>query len=112
MGQKGYCPYDYYTSRKEECKSKLITKRNILCHELIGQKIVIARSDCSSLRNLGGKVVYETQQSLFIKTHFGIKQIMKGVASEIKIDLWDGDACFINGRSLIGRPEDRIMRAC
>jgi len=42
-----------------------------------------------------------------INTSTGVKHISKLVARKIQLCLPSG-SCFINGSSLIGRPEDRV----
>ena len=87
----------------------MITPKNILSHELIGLDVYIRSSTCNT-QDLYGKVVYETKQSLLLETDNGTKQIIKNTVTKFMIRAGT-DACFINGESLIGRPEDRITRS-
>lgn len=86
-----------------------ITQQNVLAHELIGLSIEIVDSKDPSLKNLQGKVVYETKNVLAINVNQNIKKIPKSIVM-ISLRLPDGNDCIINGSDLVGRPEDRIQR--
>jgi ribonuclease P protein subunit POP4 len=88
----------------------MITRENILSHEIIGLHATI--QDCSDrfLSNLSGRVILETKNMIGMKTSRGIKRISKAAARSIRLDLDSGLSCYISGSSLIGRPEDRILK--
>jgi len=87
-----------------------ITPQNVLAHELIGLSVEIVDSKDPSLKNLQGKLVYETKNVLAINdAKQNIKKIPKAIVT-ISLRLPDGDDCIINGSDLVGRPEDRIQR--
>jgi len=50
---------------------------NILYHELIGLKITISESSQSNLKNLSGKIIFESKNMLIVRTLNGIKKIPK-----------------------------------
>ena len=77
---------------------------NILFHEWIGLKIKISESSQTSLKNLSGKIIFETKNMLIVRTLNGIKKIPK------KILYLPSTVCFIKGNQLIGRPEDRVVK--
>ena len=82
---------------------------NILYHELIGLKIKISESSQSNLKNLSGKVIFESKNMLIVRTLNGIKKIPK--TSILKCLLYlPSTVCFIRGTHLIGRPEDRVLK--
>jgi len=83
--------------------------RNVLLHEFIGLNIRIVDSTDPTLKELMGTVVFETRNTIFIRTHLSIKQVAKKAARKIEIQTNSG-VCFISGSSMIGRPEDRISR--
>jgi len=83
--------------------------RNVLLHEFIGLNIRIVDSTDPTLKELMGTVVFETRNTIFIRTQLSIKQVAKKVARKIEIHTNSG-VCFISGSSMIGRPEDRISR--
>ena len=88
----------------------MITKENLLSHELIGLHATIEKCSDSCLDNLSGRIMLETRNMISIETIRGIKQISKETAKKIRFDLGSGMTCCIAGRSLIGRPQDRLSR--
>ena len=85
------------------------TQQNVLAHELIGLSAIIADSKDPSLKNLQGKIVYETKNVLTIDANHDIKKIPKNIVV-LSLMLPDGNSCMVNGTDLVGRPEDRIPR--
>lgn len=88
----------------------MITRENILSHEIIGLYATIEGCSNRFLSNLSGRIILETKNMIGIETSRGIKKISKSVARKIKLDLNSGYICYISGSSLIGRPEDRISK--
>lgn len=86
-----------------------ITSQNIIAHELIGIEAEIVESRDPSLKNMRGKIVYETKNLLFLYVDKEIKMVPKKVA-KLALKLPDNVQCFIDGSELLGRPEDRIQR--
>ncbi len=86
-----------------------ITTANIHAHEIIGLGAKIIDSSDSSLNGTSGTIVFETKNTISIRTGSTIKQIAKNVARKIEIQTHAG-VCFISGSSMIGRPEDRVSR--
>ena len=86
-----------------------ITAARIYAHEIIGLGAKIIDSSDSSLIGTSGTIVFETKNTISIRTGSTIKQIAKTVARKIEIQSQDG-VCFISGSSMIGRPEDRVSR--
>ena len=88
----------------------MITRENILSHEIISLHATI--EDCSdkSLSNLSGRITLETKNMIGIETNRGIKLVSKAAARKIRLDLNSGLSCYISGSSLIGRPEDRVLK--
>ena len=87
----------------------MISAENILAHELIGLDVEITKKDTLVPSKLYGKIVFETKNMILVKTVFGIKGVPKAIIKKARIMLLGGD-CFINGSSLIERPEDRVSR--
>jgi ribonuclease P protein subunit POP4 len=85
----------------------MITPKNILSHELVGLHATILDSPQTSIIGMSGTIVYETKNMLNMKTERGIKKISKTSVKKMRL-LLPLNACFIRGRSLIGRPEDRV----
>jgi RNase P/RNase MRP subunit p29 len=87
----------------------MITNDNINSHELIGLRVTIQSSSMTSIRNICGKIIYETKKMLIMENDKGVKAIPKTTVQVMKVELPSG-VCFISGSSLIARPEDRILR--
>jgi ribonuclease P protein subunit POP4 len=85
----------------------MINDKNIFAHELVGLQAKIEESSNRSLIGLSGMIILETKNMISINTGTGVKHISKLVARKIQLCLPLG-SCFINGSSLIGRPEDRV----
>jgi ribonuclease P protein subunit POP4 len=88
----------------------MITKENILSHEIVGLYATIEECSNSYLNNLSGRIILETKNMISIETNWGTKQISKSTAKKIRLDLGSGCSCCIAGSSLIGRPEDRLSK--
>jgi ribonuclease P protein subunit POP4 len=86
-----------------------ITTSNVHAHEIIGLGAKIIDSSDPALNGTSGTIVFETKNTISIRTGSAIKQIAKTVARKIEIQTQAG-VCFISGSSMIGRPEDRVSR--
>jgi ribonuclease P protein subunit POP4 len=87
----------------------MITGENILAHEIIGLNAKIVESSDPTIKGLEGTIVFETKNTISIRSGDRIRQIAKSAAKTIEIHAQTG-ACFISGPTLIARPEDRISR--
>ena len=87
----------------------MITPENLLSHELVGLHATILCASQRKLVGLSGTIIFETKNMIAIKVRSRHKRISKIVARRIKLHL-PGNVCFISGVSLIGRPEDRVLR--
>lgn len=87
-----------------------ITPQNIVRHELIGLKVRVFKSADPSQKALIGKVVDESYNMIKIETKNGKeKNIPKGISIFI-FTLPDRLRVKVDGKLLIGRPEDRIKK--
>jgi ribonuclease P protein subunit POP4 len=86
-----------------------ITSQNIVAHELIGIDAKIVESKDPSLKNICGKIVYETKNMLFLHVNEKMKIIPKKV-TRLALKLPDNTQFLVDGSDLVGRPEDRIQR--
>lgn len=86
-----------------------ITPKNLIRHELIGLRIKVAESSDPTLVGLEGRVVDETKNTLVIETEEGFKRILKKIA-RFRFKLPSGEIVEIEGRILVGRPEERIRK--
>lgn len=87
----------------------MITAANIHAHEVIGLHAKIIESTNAALAGLAGTVVFETKNTLSIRTGSTTRTVPKSAAKKIEISTQNG-ACFISGSSMIARPEDRTSR--
>jgi ribonuclease P protein subunit POP4 len=87
----------------------MITGENILAHEIIGLDAKIVESSDPTIKGLKGTIVFETKNTISIRSGDRTRQIAKSAAKTIEIHAQTG-ACFISGPTLIARPEDRISR--
>ncbi len=84
------------------------TPKNIIRHELIGIDAEIVNSTNKDIVGIKGRIVDETQKTLTIETHKGLKKIQKEI---VRLRLsFDGYKVIVDGKSLYGRPEDRIKK--
>ncbi|HDH06914.1 MAG TPA: ribonuclease P protein component 1 [Thermoproteales archaeon] len=86
-----------------------MNERNILRHELIGLKIKIKYSSNKYLIGLLGKIIYETYNLIYIKNGNKIRKIPKKSCIFIFF-LPDDKEVVVDGKLLVGRPEDRLKK--
>ncbi len=84
------------------------TPKNIVRHELIGVHAEVTESSNKDSVGISGKIVDETQKTLMIRTSKGLKKIQKSSVT-LKL-MFDGYIVLVRGKSLYGRPEDRIKK--
>jgi RNase P/RNase MRP subunit p29 len=84
----------------------LITSENLIFHELVG---LYGRTfDSGPYSGLSGRIVKETRNMITLRSGEGLKSLPKNCIN-IRLTL-PTCGCFISGNSLIGRPEDRVVR--
>ena len=82
------------------------TSENLIFHELVG--LYAHTLDSGQYSGISGHVVKETRNMITIRSGEVLKRIPK---SSVKIMFrLTSCGCFIRGTSLIGRPEDRVVR--
>jgi len=82
---------------------------DIIRHEFIGTQAKVARSRHSGYVGISGEVVDETRNSFAILHQGRKKRVMKD-SSFFHFRLSDGTLVEIDGRLLVGRPEDRLKK--
>jgi len=86
-----------------------ITPYNILRHEVIGLRAIVAESKSPGLTGLTGEIVDETAKTFTLKGREGLKKVPKeGTTLSIHTD--SGDELLVNGSLFLGRPEERIKK--
>lgn len=86
-----------------------ISEKNVAKHEIIGLKAKIVASSCRSLVGLEGKIIDESRQMIVIETKEGLKKVPKET-SVFFLTLPDGKEVKLEGRKIVGRPEERIRK--
>ncbi len=85
-----------------------ITPKNLVKHELIGLEVKIIESK-NSLNEISGRVVDETYSTFIIDIKGKDKVMIKKDCIFLFI-LPDKKKVQVNGKVIIGRPEDRIKK--
>jgi len=81
----------------------------IIQGEFIGLTAKVAQSTQRSNIGIKGKVMDETRNTFIIMCNHEKKTIAKGV-SVFHFRMRDGTVVEINGKLLVGRPEDRVKK--
>lgn len=87
----------------------MITPKNLIRHELIGLKVKIERSTDKTLKKRIGKVIDESYNMLKIETRKNEIFVPKKNCIFI-FTLPNKTKVMVDGKLLIGRPEDRIKK--
>jgi ribonuclease P protein subunit POP4 len=87
-----------------------ITPQNLIRHELISLAVKIKDSTDTNQKNLKGKVIDETYNTLKIETKEGKERIIPKSNSIFIFTLPNGVKVQVDGKLLISRPEDRIKK--
>lgn len=75
--------------------------------ELIGREVEVVESTNPSLRSIGGRVVDESMKTLLVETARGIRRVPKA-GCRFRFRWAGGRTVEIEGRDLVGRPEERV----
>lgn len=86
------------------------TPRNLPKHELIGLLIKVLESTHKGYTNISGVVIDETMKTLKILCDDGKVRIVPKEVCIFQITLPNGIVLKVNGKVLLGRPEDRIKK--
>ncbi len=85
-----------------------VSADNIARHELIGLEARISGASNSNQRKIKGLIIEETRNTLTFGQGKKERTVAKGEASFI-FNL-DGTLVEVEGKTLIGRPEDRVKK--
>ena len=86
-----------------------ITPKTLIHHCLIGLRAKIVQSSNSQYLNFERKIIDETKNTLIFKINEKEKRIPKK-NSVFKFYLTDTTIVEVNGKLLLGRPEERIKK--
>jgi ribonuclease P protein subunit POP4 len=81
----------------------------IVQHEFIGLETKVVKSSNPNVVGIRGRVVDETRNTLTISNNGKKKVIIKDIAF-FEFVMPDGTVVEIDGKVLIGRPDDRIKK--
>jgi len=87
-----------------------ITQFNVVRHELISLPVRIVKSTDPTQKGLKGKVIDETYNTLKIETKEGKEKIIPKNNSVFIFTLPNKIKVQVDGKVLVGRPEDRIKK--
>ena len=83
---------------------------DIIRYEFIGTEAKIAQSAHEGYLGLGGRVIEETKNTLTLLHQGEPKNIIKDLAV-FDFQFPDGTIVEVDGKLLVGRPEDRLKRS-
>ena len=86
-----------------------ISRENLLAHEWIGLQVTIDDCPDPSLRDISGRVLDETKNTLTIQT-LKRRIVVPKSDTKLKATLPTGESVSIDGDLLRIRPEDRIKK--
>ncbi len=92
----------------------MITKGNILAHELIGLAVEVVRSTDRKMAGMKGEVVDETKNTLVVEIGGKEKTLPKS-ACVFRFTLPDGGKADVDGKLIALAPEERpkrLMKYC
>ena len=81
----------------------------VLRHEFIGLDAEVVRSTHPNYVGVKGKVIDETRNTLVIVYKNGKKIVVKDVAV-FQFTMADGTIVEIDGKAILGRPENRVKK--
>jgi ribonuclease P protein subunit POP4 len=87
-----------------------VTPQNLVRHELCGLAVRIKGSTDSTHKGLAGKVIDETYNTLKIETKEGKEKVIPKSNTVFIFTLPNKVKVMVEGKVLIGRPEDRIKK--
>lgn len=86
-----------------------IAPKNLVKHELIGLRAKIVKSTHPGYVGIEGMIVDETMKTLRIMQNDKIKTVPKKCVI-IHFTLPDGSIVEVDGKVIMGRPEDRVKK--
>ena len=82
---------------------------SVVQHEFIGLDVTVVKSSNPNLVGISGKVVNETRNTFTILQNDNKKVVVKDT-SVFDFVMSDGTVVEIDGKVVMGRPEDRIKK--
>ncbi len=88
----------------------MINPQNIFRHEFIGLQVEVADSSHEGFKEIKGKIVDETKNTIKIEDDEGNEKIIPKKVVTLHFNLPDGSKIEIDGKIIVARPEDRIKK--
>ncbi|MGB9740352.1 MAG: ribonuclease P protein component 1 [Candidatus Bathyarchaeia archaeon] len=82
---------------------------DIIRYEFIGTKAKVAKSSNPYCVEIVGKVIDETRNTFTI-LHYGKRKVIIKDSSTFHFSFPDGTVVEVDGKLLVGKPEDRVKR--
>ena len=86
-----------------------VNAKNLVKHEMIGLRVRVADSRNKQIKGKTGTAIDETRNTLTLMSGSRKKTIPKDVAL-FRVYLPDGSSVLVDGKRLMGRPEERIRK--
>lgn len=83
--------------------------KDILRRELVGLEVVRVKGPCGERGSVAGSVIDETRNMIVVLQGKRRKRIPKA-ESTFRFRLLGGAVVEVEGRKIVGRPEDRVKR--
>lgn len=87
----------------------MVNPKDLVRHELIGLEVRVAGSSSKSAVGLEGTVINESRNTITIRTSRGPRSLVKEQCV-FNFLLPSGERVRVDGKVLVGRPEDRIKK--
>ena len=84
-------------------------KDYMLQYEFIGSNVQIEYGPVNNPKKIDGKIIFETKNTVSISNQSKSYVIPKKSIGRIGL-IFQDEICFMNGCSLVGRPEDRLLK--
>ncbi|RLI36895.1 ribonuclease P protein subunit [Candidatus Bathyarchaeota archaeon] len=83
---------------------------SILQHEFIGLRAKVVRSPNPYYKKVSGRVIDETRNTIVILNNKGERKVIVKEVAVFHFTLPDGTVVEVDGKAIVGRPEDRIKK--
>jgi ribonuclease P protein subunit POP4 len=83
---------------------------SIVQHEFIGLKTKVVKSPNPDVVGITGKVVDETRNTFTISRNDGEKKVIIKDTAVFEFVMLDGTVVEMDGKVMMGRPEDRLKK--
>jgi ribonuclease P protein subunit POP4 len=88
----------------------MTVKPSLVQQEFIGLKAKVVKSSNLDMMGITGKVVDETRNTFIISNNDGEKKVIIKDTAVFEFVIADGTVVEIDGKVIMGRPEDRIKK--